>query len=357
MRLHDASVYSVISRFLHDLDAPVFLDVGANRGDECRAILRDLPRAVVHAFEPSPRCQADLGRVAEAMPGVRVHQVAVGASNGRTTLIETRNDLLSSTLPVNAVGRSHLGVNASERGRTPVDIVSLDTWAAAQGVARVDCVKIDVQGAELGVLQGAERLLRECVRAVYSEAQILPEYEGAATLTDLDIFLRERGFVLHQIHEVRTRGPERQTCDVDALWVRADSLAALRDRFAAQSQVPASTMAQALKSVASRGVRRLAIYGVGPTTRQAASALFDPPVEIVCLADDSRARGPRRLLGFPVVDIADVDAEGVDAVLLSPDGDEHEMACRAAECLPNTVRVLRPDGEEVARETLVKANR
>lgn len=104
-----------------------------------------------------------------------------------------------------------------------------------QRQGRVDFIKIDVQGYELEVLKGADRLLCESVAAVYSEAQMVPLYEGAALYSDIDQFLRRRGFEMYRIQEIFSNGPEERTTCCDALWVRSDVLAGFVQRARTKS--------------------------------------------------------------------------------------------------------------------------
>ncbi|MDQ2082188.1 FkbM family methyltransferase [Xanthobacteraceae bacterium Astr-EGSB] len=62
-------------------------------------------------------------------------------------------------------------------------------------VKQCDFLKIDVQGGELGVLRGAERLL-ESVAVVHCEVEFAPIYRGQPLFADIDAFLRARGFEL-----------------------------------------------------------------------------------------------------------------------------------------------------------------
>lgn len=64
-------------------------------------------------------------------------------------------------------------------------------------VGEVDFLKVDVQGAERDVFAGATRTLRDVV-AIHTEVQFVPLYRGAPTFSDVDIALRERGFLLHR---------------------------------------------------------------------------------------------------------------------------------------------------------------
>lgn len=130
----------------------VFFDVGANYGLHSLRMLAHGVRVV--SFEPNPEChpffleccQAN-GLVPEIVPA------AVGAGTGRATLM----------VPA---GRSYLGSiirgvaeRWGERVTTlGVPLTSLDHFVAERGIVP-DLVKIDVEGGELDVLDGARRLL------------------------------------------------------------------------------------------------------------------------------------------------------------------------------------------------------
>jgi FkbM family methyltransferase len=63
-------------------------------------------------------------------------------------------------------------------------------------VERVDYLKVDVQGGDLDVLKGARRLLKDCA-AVQTEVEFIPMYKGQPLFAEVDIFMREQGFLLH----------------------------------------------------------------------------------------------------------------------------------------------------------------
>lgn len=64
--------------------------------------------------------------------------------------------------------------------------------------AGVDFLKLDVQGGELVVLQGAEKRLKD-VLVIHTEVEFIPLYKGQPLFADIDVFVRSHGFALHKL--------------------------------------------------------------------------------------------------------------------------------------------------------------
>ena len=126
------------------------VDVGANIGIYTR-FFSGLAAASgrVHAFEPAPSNYKRLQENTEHFANVSLEQAAVGDRSGTIRLF------VSEELNVD-----HRTFDSGD-GRKGIDVpvVSLDEYFTAGH--RVDLIKIDVQGYELSVLQGAKRVLAE----------------------------------------------------------------------------------------------------------------------------------------------------------------------------------------------------
>jgi FkbM family methyltransferase len=77
--------------------------------------------------------------------------------------------------------------------RLPVKTTRLDDIAE---VKTLDYLKIDVQGAELMVMQNAPQRLSECV-VIQTEVEFLPLYKNQPLFSEVEQYLRSQGFILH----------------------------------------------------------------------------------------------------------------------------------------------------------------
>jgi FkbM family methyltransferase len=67
-----------------------------------------------------------------------------------------------------------------------------------------DLMKIDVQGAELKILENAPELLTK-VSVIETEAEFIPIYKNQPLFGDLQVFLRQKGFSLHKFIDIGSR--------------------------------------------------------------------------------------------------------------------------------------------------------
>jgi FkbM family methyltransferase len=183
-------------RLLRHLGTDLVLDVGANEGQYGRELRGPLAyRGRIVSFEPLPQaCRQLRLHAARAQPWA-VHELALGRDSGMATLRVSGHAESSSLLPMRP---AHLAAEprSAEVGAVPVRIATLDAlWPGLrQGAARV-WLKIDTQGFEAQVLDGAAAALRE-IHTVQLELSLLPLYEGAASAETLHRRLLRQGFRL-----------------------------------------------------------------------------------------------------------------------------------------------------------------
>lgn len=132
----------------------VLLDVGANVGVFAVTMGKLCSSASIFCFEPSPQTAEQLHRNIEAndLRNISVSQVAVSDSEGTI--------LFSNNLDDPATNRI---VPAASEISISVPMTTLDAFLLKEGIAEVTLAKVDVEGAEPLVLQGARQSLRNGV--------------------------------------------------------------------------------------------------------------------------------------------------------------------------------------------------
>jgi len=174
------------------------VDVGAlslGEGHDPYARLAAAVPCDILGFEPiAAECER-LNR--SARPGCRYLPHAVG--DGARHVFRQCNVPMTSSLfepDAELLGMFHgLAEVTQVVSREPVQTVRLDDIPEASGT---DYLKLDVQGAELMVLQGAVRGLKD-VLVIHTEVEFLPMYREQPLFADVDAFLRGQGFLLHRL--------------------------------------------------------------------------------------------------------------------------------------------------------------
>jgi FkbM family methyltransferase len=149
---------------------PVALDIGANIGVVAVCLARAAgPGGTVHAFEAQRAVFHMLAgnAVLNGMDNLQCHYMAVGASAGsaRIPRLDYRAQASFGSLELNREHQSDLGQQAAGGQFDEVRMRSIDELA----FARVDLIKIDVEGMEAEVIKGAEQTLRAQRPLLYVE--------------------------------------------------------------------------------------------------------------------------------------------------------------------------------------------
>ena len=127
--------------------------------------------------------------------GVVVHQVAVGARDGTTVFHPHAYSLSSSMLPVRTELRTRPWAIESD----PIDVPMrrLETELDGQELQGPVLLKLDVQGLELSVLEGAETTLKR-TDALVLEVAFERSYEGQPLFAEVHQALDQMGWSVRQ---------------------------------------------------------------------------------------------------------------------------------------------------------------
>jgi FkbM family methyltransferase len=185
------------------------IDVGAHSGDVLAEIVRIAPHGRHIGFEPLPAFATALQR---RLPGVEVRNVALGDTPGSAPF----------THVLDRPGWSGLKTRPTPDGNAPrtetieVTVERLDD-ALAAGYAPA-LIKIDVEGAELGVLHGARATLAAHHPLLVFEHGLGSADHYGTGPGDVHDFLRGLGY---RIFDLQGQGPYDRATFVHAFYTAA----------------------------------------------------------------------------------------------------------------------------------------
>ncbi len=191
------------------------VDVGASAGYFGDAVRRQGYGGRIVSFEPLADAFAQLEQRVQDDPLWEAHRLALSDRDGQADLQVAGNSWSSSLLAMSARHVASAPSSAVVRSER-VPLARLDTvWSVGDRAY----LKLDVQGAELDVLRGAERALAD-VDVVEAELSVVELYEGQPLLPDVVAFLEPRGFALVQLEPEFTDPQTGAILQLNGIFVR-----------------------------------------------------------------------------------------------------------------------------------------
>lgn len=187
-------------------DKIVFVDGGAMGGVKELPLLSPWISAI--AFEPNPEEFFKLknGLVENnAYSSLLFFEQALGDSDGYATLHVNKRASFSSLLKTNNEGLGrHLSLTKQytewvddfkEQREIKVKTITLDSVVRSLKIDKINYLKLDTQGSELLILNGAKLLLaNHRINVVKCEVNFVSVYDHQCLFSDIELFLRKNGF-------------------------------------------------------------------------------------------------------------------------------------------------------------------
>lgn len=181
---------AVITALIRDLRVATLLDIGANQGQYAEHARANGFLGRMISFEPGSEAFRRLESAARRDPQWEARRVALGAERSELTLHISANSVSSSFLEIGSRHVEAAPSSATVGGET-VRVERLDVECA--DVSGPLMMKIDTQGYELPVLEGAEGIL-DRVQLIQAELSLVELYPGQASYLEVLTFLEDRDF-------------------------------------------------------------------------------------------------------------------------------------------------------------------
>jgi FkbM family methyltransferase len=194
------SPHSFSFDWIKQMGINAIIDVGANQGQFAVEIAKHFPNTPIYSFEPIASVYQILQKNVSNL-NVKTFQSGVGAENTKSVINHTTYGNATSSLL--EMGENHFN-NFSEWTNTvkeEINIVTLDTFFENEKLEKNIYLKIDVQGYEDKVIEGAHNALKE-VKIVQLETSFQEMYIGQQLFDYFHQKMTSLGFELAGIIDV-----------------------------------------------------------------------------------------------------------------------------------------------------------
>ncbi len=211
-------------RNLYDFAPGNIIDIGANKGDWSREILKIFPRANFLLCEPNSEHKDSLVSLQfeQGAQGARflLSNKLLGDRNGFAQYFSNANANTG-----NSIYRENTRHFSSDNREVSVKMLQMTTLEdlVNEKIGKEECIdflKIDSQGAELDILRGGKELLPS-ISILLLEMSLVDYNINGAKFADIFNFLDKNGFSLVEIVDLQRR--KGVLIAVDALFVNKKS--------------------------------------------------------------------------------------------------------------------------------------
>lgn len=207
--LSDTPEYIEVVKKYITSEKPVLMDIGSCEGEDSIRFSKLYPQAEIYAFEPLPsNIEKIKHNIAQfERKNIYPQEVALSSSNGTAKFYVSSghpdNQPNTKSWDFGNKSSSLLEPNVEEiqkqtewlKFNKVIDVKTqtLDSFCKDKKIKEIDFIHMDVQGAELEVLKGAEKILPN-IKAIYLEVSVTELYKDQPLKESVENYLTSQGF-------------------------------------------------------------------------------------------------------------------------------------------------------------------
>lgn len=153
----EKNAMSYINRHFEMLNDLTIFDVGANIG-HYSVLLKEIfgEKAIIHSFEPSKKTFDKLISNIGDKNKIYLHNFGFGSENTKIILYSDSDESGLASVYKRRLDHFNIDMSKSEQ----IEIKTLDTFCNDQKIEHIHFLKLDVEGHELKVMEGASKMLK-----------------------------------------------------------------------------------------------------------------------------------------------------------------------------------------------------
>lgn len=192
-------------------------DVGANIGQTWEWFRDNEPGAKIYCFEPVVKTFNELKSKTIKDKNCVIENIAFGDVPGEKTI-----KLFDQHSALNSLKDELMNPDTKATEET-IKIETLDIYCKKNGIGKIDFLKIDTEGYELNVLEGAKGMLTSSsISFIYCEIGILKQNFRNTNLAELTEWLAQKNYYFFGLYQMVTNGWKAGEYFGNALFVHKD---------------------------------------------------------------------------------------------------------------------------------------
>ena len=200
---------------------PKIFDVGAHVGNTAAAYLKVFPHAEIYCFEPYLTSYKLLESKFKRVDNVITINEALSSEISEKTMFVNKSNDTNSFLEfsgnANEIWQNNNQFQTNEKCKVACN--TLDNFCASKRIEQIDLLKIDCQGSEKFVLEGARKLL-SYTKLVYIETNFVEVYKNCTKPSEIFSIIESHGLEFFNLFDSVNRSG--QIIQSDMLFVSSN---------------------------------------------------------------------------------------------------------------------------------------
>ena len=211
------SMYKMLYKIKRQgIEPKTIIDVGASIGIFTKAANYLYPEAKIYSFEPLNSSFSKMKSLIGNNKNIKMYNFALGEKNGRILINKSKYEYSSSIFDMSDIHKNAFPYTA-ESTKQEIDVKILDEVFYNESLERPILIKLDVQGYELNVLEGATNFLKKCDYIII-ELSFKELYIGQPLFNDIYSFLINNNFILIDFIDYLRNPVSYELLQVDAVF-------------------------------------------------------------------------------------------------------------------------------------------